>query len=500
MIKLRRDFSNASKQKLLGMVADVEKEKFSNFTDWIGDSYYTFQSWIGQLNIRNYMNDVDSYHKKVIDKNNASKNAIDKIFRNVAGVDSTYQVRLSIIKANLQRLDRYIVLMENTVNPGYGNFTTAFIDSKFDKDAAITGVIYQHTPVMSSGKITVLWNYLGQTSKILRGGSKILSFLGKKDKDASLIASFMSYFSALCGCSIADTTSASNIVSKFANLFKASGKMELGLYKYYEKKLPIFKYAKLDKKFGKPMTWLTIATKFASAVEEGVDTFKIFTDDNSTAFDKSSQVIKMGGAIFDFGAGSYTAALSSQKYLRVVDTISGSKTAVNQILVDSRKVKYTTSAAATKKIAKACTVVALTDVGVSTIASLVKRYGQVSEDGSIDMSDVGSIGVYSSLSGINKVTSSLTLGIVHFDSESVASDLESDVSEFYKNNGWAAREIKNQLQKGHWYNKAAAFALSTGEGAVLVGKKTVEGVEEVGKTVGNWVSTGWNYVATNWLT
>ena len=40
VIKLKRDFSNASKQKLLGMVDDVEKEKFCDFTDFVGDSYY----------------------------------------------------------------------------------------------------------------------------------------------------------------------------------------------------------------------------------------------------------------------------------------------------------------------------------------------------------------------------------------------------------------------------------------------------------------------------
>ena len=51
------------------MVEDVEKDRICAFTDWIGDSYYRVQSWIGQLNIRYYINDVDSYHRKVLDKN-----------------------------------------------------------------------------------------------------------------------------------------------------------------------------------------------------------------------------------------------------------------------------------------------------------------------------------------------------------------------------------------------------------------------------------------------
>ena len=102
MIKLKRDFSNASKQKLLGMVDDVEKEKFCDFTDFVGDSYYKFQAWIGKLNIKNYLKDVDSYHKKVIDKNNTSKKEIEKIFANVENVDVTYQAKFSAIKSNIK--------------------------------------------------------------------------------------------------------------------------------------------------------------------------------------------------------------------------------------------------------------------------------------------------------------------------------------------------------------------------------------------------------------
>lgn len=525
MIKLRRDFSNASKQKLLNIVADVEKEKISSFTDWIGDSYYKFQSWIGKLNIRNCMNDVDSYHKKVIDKNNASKKTIESIFKNVTSVDLIYQGKLSTIKTNLKKWDKYIVQMENTINPGNGNFTATYIENTFKKVKTVPLLSDVITPTTSPGKITTLLQkiinalnnnrmtpsgnslsntlkkYLELDEKILKNGSTVLSKLGKKSKanDASLAASVMSYLSSLCGCATKDTTEASDAVSNFIALFKASGNMELGLYKYYEKRLSVFQLGNLDKKFGKTMTGLTIATKLASAIDEGIDTYKIFTNDDSSAFDKGSKAVEMAGAIFDFGGASYTTALASKKYLRYIDSISGSKTAVNQILVDTRELKYTTSAVATKKIAKASTIVSLTDVAVSTVASGVKRYGQVREDGTVDMGDWASVGTYGALSGINKVSSTLTLGIVHFDSDQVAGEMEKEASDFVKSDSWCAKEIKNQLEQGHWYNNVAAFGLSTGEAAALVGKKTVQGVEKGAETVGSWVSTGWNYVASNWL-
>lgn len=57
-----RDFSEASRQKMLGLVTQVENEKWGNFTDWVGDRWYDFESWIGTLNIQNYINNVNTYH------------------------------------------------------------------------------------------------------------------------------------------------------------------------------------------------------------------------------------------------------------------------------------------------------------------------------------------------------------------------------------------------------------------------------------------------------
>ena len=66
---MKRDFSSASRQKLLDLVDDVEREKFSDITDWIGDAYYTFQTWIGRLNINNYINQGEIFFSEDIDLN-----------------------------------------------------------------------------------------------------------------------------------------------------------------------------------------------------------------------------------------------------------------------------------------------------------------------------------------------------------------------------------------------------------------------------------------------
>ena len=50
-----RDFTEQARQELLDLVEQVEKEKWCDFTDWLGDRWYDFQEWIGKLDIKNYV-------------------------------------------------------------------------------------------------------------------------------------------------------------------------------------------------------------------------------------------------------------------------------------------------------------------------------------------------------------------------------------------------------------------------------------------------------------
>lgn len=127
-----RDFSESSKQKLLGLVSEVENEKWCDFTDWVGDRWYDFESWIGTLNIKRYLNDVNSYHKKVIDKNNASKETITDIFNAVKGVDSSYSSVFENLRDYLTTWYDYIVSLSDIVTPGNGHFSAEFMASKLN--------------------------------------------------------------------------------------------------------------------------------------------------------------------------------------------------------------------------------------------------------------------------------------------------------------------------------------------------------------------------------
>ena len=126
---MKRDFSEAAKQELLSLVAEVEDEKWCDFTDWIGDGWSGFEGWIGQLDISNYINDINAYHKKVIDKNNTTAEGIETIFENVNQVAEQYKSRFAAILASLSEYNKTITTITSAVTPGNGSFTTEYIGS-----------------------------------------------------------------------------------------------------------------------------------------------------------------------------------------------------------------------------------------------------------------------------------------------------------------------------------------------------------------------------------
>ena len=85
-----RDFSDRAKQDLMNMVAQVENEKLCDFTDWVGDCWYSFEEWIGLLNLKEDLSNVNEYHKKVIDKNNTTSATLTSTTNDITFVTVKY--------------------------------------------------------------------------------------------------------------------------------------------------------------------------------------------------------------------------------------------------------------------------------------------------------------------------------------------------------------------------------------------------------------------------
>ena len=151
-----KDFSDQSEHELLSLVKEVEHDKICDFTDWLGDRWYDFEELIGELNIKNYIDNVNSYHKKVIDKNNATVSSIEGIFRDVKAVDSAYGDIFANIRDSLEKDENYISKMAEIISPAMGSFTVGNVKA----------ILSQAYDDLEQSEVKA---YLGKYEKIVNG-------------------------------------------------------------------------------------------------------------------------------------------------------------------------------------------------------------------------------------------------------------------------------------------------------------------------------------------
>lgn len=130
-----RDFSDAAKQKLLNYVDEVTANgTWSSVKDWFGDIGLNVQSWLGLLDIQRYADRIDLYHKKILDKNDTTREQIEEIFSNVQAVDTRY---ISITGSQTvcgSDIIKLINDLANTIDPNGGNMDMGKMKGVLDAD------------------------------------------------------------------------------------------------------------------------------------------------------------------------------------------------------------------------------------------------------------------------------------------------------------------------------------------------------------------------------
>ena len=117
-----RDFSNSAKKKLLEYVKDAtETTLWRKIGDRMGDAGMQIQYWFGALSISKYIDNLDAYHKKIIDKNNTTSQRIEEIFTNVKNIDTRYQGGLQQNVNFSESVINFINDLANTIDPNGGN-------------------------------------------------------------------------------------------------------------------------------------------------------------------------------------------------------------------------------------------------------------------------------------------------------------------------------------------------------------------------------------------
>ena len=113
-----RDFTDNAKAELEALILEVEDGRLSEFTDRLGDGWYGFESWLGRLNLEEDLSNVNAYHRKIIDKNNMTLQALEQIFSDVYSCESRYYSELSGLLDMCRTLNEYIGRLEGLISPG----------------------------------------------------------------------------------------------------------------------------------------------------------------------------------------------------------------------------------------------------------------------------------------------------------------------------------------------------------------------------------------------
>lgn len=85
---IKRDFSDEMRTTLLNLVEEVENEEYWDFSKW--DMWYRLEDWCGRLNVEHYKNNIQKYHRKVIDINDITKKQMQNIFDAIDELDIKY--------------------------------------------------------------------------------------------------------------------------------------------------------------------------------------------------------------------------------------------------------------------------------------------------------------------------------------------------------------------------------------------------------------------------
>lgn len=130
---MKKDFTKTSEEHLVSIIKSVEPNNwFEKVGDWFGDIGLTISGWFGNLNINSYLNNIDEYHKKVLDKNNTTIKQLRKIFQTVRNDDTSYsrkyqsEISESLVIPIKSFIDELILIVE----PNGLNFNNDTINSR----------------------------------------------------------------------------------------------------------------------------------------------------------------------------------------------------------------------------------------------------------------------------------------------------------------------------------------------------------------------------------
>lgn len=493
-----RDFSDKSKHNFIALVSEVENEKINFFTDWVGDGWYAFQSWIGRLNIKCYLDNVNEYHKKVIDKNDTTKGAINRIFNDVDILDNSYRKKLIAVNTVLKQWDSYIVELTSIVNPCNGKFNSVglelFSAHVIPKLAEIK-IIREEKISFSFTKIELPPLCL----KLGSGISSIVAKLSKKDEELSgslgMAASTFSLITDIYEFCTKKHAGAGELTCDILELGKNVASGTTGIFSAYEKIISTEKAAKI---FGPAQTglgYISLVGNSLGFIGNMEKTYITIFDEDAESIDRVIQFLKTTKS----GLSVVKSAGQIQLGKKVLTSAVSLKTHTSVL-------RWKPTPANAKALKKLNTAISLLTVGVDTFIGGAERYKEVTTDGSFDMGDIGAVGISAGVHGLTSIVSVATFGLSDVVGLSdKADEITDSMMEFADTTGTAfveSHKFSSSYKQGaksminyandESHNVFARVGVSAVAGAGMITAVAIDGVADTVSIVGGWISDGWH--------
>lgn len=125
-----RDYTDATKKRLLKQIQEIENEKWCGVTDFIGDVVTKVGKWTGLVSVKDDMSNIKSYHKKVLDSYNTTKGELNRIFKEVYEVDDDYKPKFEALTTRQSTYNNKIQILANMLQPNFSIPSAANIKSQ----------------------------------------------------------------------------------------------------------------------------------------------------------------------------------------------------------------------------------------------------------------------------------------------------------------------------------------------------------------------------------
>lgn len=141
-MSLIRDFTDEKKQELATLIREEEElTKDRRFFDWISDPFIRGK-------IEQSDDDIELYHKKILDKKDTSIEQLNEIFDKVYGIEDEFSPKLKVHSENLGDLEKCFAALAEMFNPNPadgGDFVFARPASEFSNYLQVGSVVYNQT-------------------------------------------------------------------------------------------------------------------------------------------------------------------------------------------------------------------------------------------------------------------------------------------------------------------------------------------------------------------